>query len=355
MSGHAIIVRKIKHTNLRKSEKIAESSSKLHGPISEDLAGELSRSLGPSQAAKILKKSRSSSSIKQKFVPNTCENLTPLNRKLKNRSYFSGNPSEITEVYQHTHPAASISDLHSKNIDFLEKWLTEQIQSQPSERILEVYLTALKKLSNFDQKLQHFIRIAVNGIENCISKKKPGGTSYTDLVKQQNERIEQLSSQISELKNTVEQLSSEKHSLSKKQKDINSALIFMKKKGVPVEQYFQQFNQELKQKKPNSKESDTSLTNLNAPQDNKLKNVTNKESDANLPIIHGPHEVKLNSSVKAALSNETGHNSKLNPVGIPRLILVPPSDNGFHQEFMAKVDEFSESWRDLIKKEKLST
>ena len=382
MSGPVIIVRKIKHGNQRKIEKITESSSKMHGLISEDLRVDLSRSLGPSQGSIALKKSRSSSLIKQKLIPSTCENLTPLNKKLKNRSYLSGNPSDLAEIYQHTHAAASISDLSSKNLDFLEKWLAEQIHSQPSERNLELYLTALKKLSNFDQKLQHFILIAVNGIERCFSKKKLEATDCTDLIKQQNDKIEQLNTQIFELKNTVGQLSTEKHSLNKKQKDINSALTYMKKKGVPVEQYFQQFNQELKHKKSNAKDLDSSLTNLNLSHESKSKTHINKESETSLSNpsalldtrpknfsskepenglvkVTSPHDIKSMSTNKDSPATASSLNppqeSRLKPLGIPRLTINPPSDVGFHQEFMARIDEFSDSWRELIKKEKISS
>lgn len=292
MSNPVMIVRKIKHINHRKIDSIGEGVLKLQNLHPEDSRKNLSKSFGPSQASIILKKSRSSSMLKQKLLQNT---ETHLNKKARNRTYFIGSTTESLDVSKHSRTGVTIADSNSKNIEILEKWTVEQLKSQPAEKSFEIFASALKKLPFYDQKLKNFIDTTVLGIENCFEKQ----AETLQISKQQSEK---LSSKNAEMKKLISSLAAEKINYNKKLKDLNTALKFMKKKGVPVEDYFQEF--------------------------------THSRSTKKIPEI----EPKLKI-----------------PSLIPKLEFCPPSEIGFHQEFMAKVDEFSDSWRALIKQEKSSS
>lgn len=292
MSNPVMIVRKIKHINHRKIDTLGEGVLKLQNLHPEDSRQNLSKSFGPSQASIILKKSRSSSMLKQKLLQKA---ETPLNNKARNRSHFIGSTTESLDVSKHSRPSVPIADSNSKNIEMLEKWTVEQLKSQPAEKSFEIFAAALKKLPFYDQKLKNFIDTTVLGMENCFEKQ----AENVQISKQQSEK---LSCQNAELKKLISSLAAEKINYNKKLKDLNTALKFMKKKGVPVEEYFKEF------------------THLRS-----TKTIQEIEPNLKKPSL------------------------------IPKLELCPPSEIGFHQEFMAKVDEFSDSWRALIKQEKLST
>jgi hypothetical protein len=214
----------------------------------------------------------------------------------------------------------SLNPSHSSNITPLSKKLrnmsylmgtTPDIQENLSESIsnddqrhrllgkLENWLTEQKKVCN---KFEIFIDALkkIPSYDPCLKK------IVDDIVNGINfhlnhKKTEEDPEKNEEFKKTLAEVIQERNKLKKELERMTSCLKFFKnKKEVPIDQYIQEF----------------------------------LEFDRN--------------SRKKTLKKE----EKPRVQSVPKLIIGHTGEIGFHQEFMAKVNEFSDSWRALIKQEK---
>ncbi|OMJ66099.1 hypothetical protein SteCoe_37180 [Stentor coeruleus] len=297
-----MIVRKLKNpTHGAKIEALQESINKGGKIISEEMRMSLSKTIGSSQKIISLKKGRSSSALKQKLSQMMSTNVTPLNKKSRNKSYLIGNSSDIIDLSQ-----ASKSSIDPKQnvLSSVESWLSDQLKTDKANSRHYIYLEALQKLTTYDQSLKKILSIIIGGLNDCS---KPVG-KILQKPTQADVETEKYRSQITELRNSIKDLMKEKKAYKKNIDQFNLILAYMKKQGVPVEQHIQKFCEH---------------------------NIKKEEKNS------------LSSSMKVIPKIEETKAS-----AVPKLSIVPPSGDGFHQEFMARVDEFSESWRQLLKNEK---
>ena len=208
MSNPIMMVRKIKNATNNKLERLSEGILKGKIGASEDLSVNLAKTFVVSQNFNLTKKSRSSSILKQKIVRVISHNPTPVNRKLRNHSYFVENTTEMTETStneKNNFPA----ECQTSNIKTIEKWLNDHTGLLSTKNKLSVYLESLRKISDFDKNFKNLIETICNGIENCFDSKNDFSKTL-DIKSQENLKIEQLSNQIQELKNTINDLNREK-------------------------------------------------------------------------------------------------------------------------------------------------
>lgn len=299
-----MIVRKLKNpTHGAKIEALQESINKGGKIISEEMRMSLSKTIGSSQKIISLKKGRSSSALKQKLSQMMSTNVTPLNKKSRNKSYLIGNSSDNIDLSQ---ASKSSNDSKQNMILSVESWLSEQLKNDKSSSRHYLYLEALHKLTYYDLSLKKVLSTIVVGLNDCF---KPA-EKVLEKPPQADIETEKCRSQITELRNSIKDLMKEKKTYKKNIDQFNSILAYMKKQGVPVEQHIQKFCEY-----------------------NKKKETKNSLSSS-MKILPNFEETKSKASA------------------IPKLSIVPASGDGFHQEFMARVDEFSESWRQLLKNEK---
>lgn len=295
-----MMVRKIRSTVQIKADGASESIQKVNR-LPADYKSDLSKSFGPSQPGNCMKGSRSSSLLKQKYQ-SSYKSQTPLNKKPKNFLQGTTTPVNLKDSM-----SLNTSFSNPMALSYIESWLDAQLENPDNKNQISVYIEGLKKLAQTDFRLKTFVETLSNGIEHCFYLKSEN--IENNIIKLQNIKIEQLNSQINLLNTSIKEINREKINVKKSIKHLNSALNFMTKKGVHVEEYFQQFNEE-------------------------INNRRFKESQST-SILHKPHEY----------TTEKNFN-------IPKLTVPSLSDTDFHQEFMSKVDEFSESWRKLIREEK---
>lgn len=299
-----MIVRKVKNpTHGVKIEALQESTHKAGKIITEDMRLSLSKANIPSQKIVQLKKARSTSVLKQKLSQIQSTNVTPLNKKSHNKSFVFSDTLEITDLSQASKPS---NDSKKSILKSIEIWLSEQIKADKSSPRYFLYLEGLKKLTSYDPSLKKLVSTITSGLENCLKMT----ASFNQASPQHDVETEKYRSQINELRNSIKGLVQEKKTYKKNIGQFNSILTYMKKQGVPVEQYIQEFCE-----------------------------LTNKKEKKNL----------FSSSMKVLPNFD---DSRGKDCAIPKLTIVPPSGIGFHQEFMAKAEEFSESWRQLLRNEK---
>lgn len=297
-------VRKLKiPTHGAKIEALHASSQKPGKIISEEMRMSLSKTIGTSQKIIPLKQSRSNSVLKQKLNQMLSANVTPLNKKPHNQSHIMSTSSDIIDS-----STASKSSNDSKNniLSSIEMSLSEQVKASKSTLRYLVYIEALQRLGTYDSNLKKILATIAMGLKDCF--KVPEDLSQ--MPPQSEIETEKYRSQITELRSTIKTLLDEKKAFKKNSDQFNSILGYMKKQGVPVEMHIQQFCE-----KNNKKDKKNSMSS----------------SMKTIPTCGG-NDIKPNI--------------------VPKLNIIPPSGTGFHQEFMAKVEEFSESWRELIKNEK---
>ncbi|OMJ73700.1 hypothetical protein SteCoe_27543 [Stentor coeruleus] len=286
-----------------KIEAFHTSSQKPGKFISEEMRMSLSKTISTSQKIIPLKQSRSNSVLKQKFSQMLSANATPLNKKPHNEFYTISTSSDIID--SSTVPK-SLNDSKHNILSSINTILSEKVKTCKNSLRYLVYIEALEKLGTYDSNLKKILATIIVGIKDCF--KVPEDLSQ--IPAQSEIETEKYRSQIAELRNTIKTLLDEKKTFKKSSDQFNSILGYMKKQGVPVEMHIQEFYEK------NNKKDKKNLMSL---------------SMKTIQICNG-NDVK--------------------PSIIPKLNIVPPSGSGFHQEFMAKVEEFSESWRELIKNEK---
>ena len=98
MSNPIMMIRKFKNSSQAKLDIAEDSSQKLNSLGSEDVRVSLSKSFGGSQSRGGLKKSRSSSLLKQKLGYASGVGSTPMNKKIRNQSHLMGNMSDMLEI-----------------------------------------------------------------------------------------------------------------------------------------------------------------------------------------------------------------------------------------------------------------
>ncbi|OMJ67835.1 hypothetical protein SteCoe_34896 [Stentor coeruleus] len=296
-----MIVPKVKNsTHSVKIEALQENSHKVGKIITEDMRLSLSKANAPSQIKIQLKKARSTSVLKQKLSQIQSINVTPLNKKSHNKSFVFSDALEIINLSQ------TSKSSKKRFLQSIEIWLSEQIKAEKASPRYFLYLEGLQKLTSYDPNLKKLISTISSGLENCLKMT----ASFNQISPQHDMETEKYRSQINELRNSIKGLAQEKKNYKKNIGQFNSILAYMKKQGVPVEQCIQEFYE-----------------------------FTNKKEKKN----------SLSSSVKV-LPNFG--DSRIKECTVPKLTIVQPSGIGFHQEFMAKAEEFSESWRQLLKNEK---
>jgi ribosomal protein S15P/S13E len=190
-------------------------------------------------------------------------------------------------------------EVKNNRVKIIEEWMKEEIKNEQKGNRNRVYAEALRKIGNVEPRLKNIMSEISAGIER---ESRDNEISEQNTINERHD-INLLTSQINELKNSLNELNREKNNFKKNIEQLNSILNYMKKKGVAVEQHFQQYFDEMKKKK-----------------EGKAKKVKNNDE-------------KVKKS-------------------IPKLSMGQVGGVGFHQEFMAKVDEFSDSWRELIRNEK---
>lgn len=331
-----MMVRKIKNCPVKTGE-FTESTKNLKIVLPGDLKTGLASTQGPI----FLNKTRSSSALKKTNNKVFSTNVTPLSRKIRNLSYITGNTPDITEnLVANT----SADDHKFRILSNLEGILAEnRKKSNKKELILDVLI----KITHYDPCLKKIIGEIVEGLRE--SEENP--LIDPELMRK-----------------TLTELSQERNKLKKDLERCKEVFKFMKnKKEIPVEKIFQEFNETekckdrkrdknkekdseiqasepLKQLKPSEKQQSLSIKKLKYcgkqfSNDTQAKNPEEKQEKPE-------HKKKSEESISGSLKN---HKMSLS---MPKLTLTPSGDFGFHQEFMSKANEFSESWRALIKLEK---
>lgn len=153
---------------------------------------------------------------------------------------------------------------------------------------IEIYIETLKKIPNYDPFLKKIIDEVTLGIQFHLRERRAKSP-------------DDESDEIKEMKKTLADAVQERNKLKRDVETMNNVLKFFRnKKDVPVEMYIQEFKE--------------------------MERVNRKKG--------------MKSEGKNRVQS------------VPKLVIGHSGDVGFHQEFMAKVNEFSDSWRALIKNEK---
>lgn len=154
---------------------------------------------------------------------------------------------------------------------------------------IEIYIETLRKLPAYDPFLKRIIDEVTLGIQFHFRQNREKSSEIYEC------------DEIEEVKKTLAETIHEKNKLKRDVDVMNNVLKFFRnKKDVPVEIYIQEFKENERM--------------------NRKKNVKGE-------------------SINRVQS-------------VPKLVIGHSGDIGFHQEFMAKANEFSDSWRELIKNEK---
>ncbi|OMJ66521.1 hypothetical protein SteCoe_36602 [Stentor coeruleus] len=301
-----MIVRKLKNpSHNAKIEALQEGTLKVPKRIPEDMRMSLSKTIGSSQNIISLKKSRSTSALKHKLNQMISANATPLNKKSHNKSHLT---TELSDIMNLSKASMSSNDSKQCILISIETWLSDQVKTSKASQKYLPYLEALKKLISYDSNIKSLLTTIISGLEDIF---KPIDES-PQLILSAEVETEKCRSQITELRNSIKELVHEKKTYKNNLDQFNLILGYMKKQGVPVEQYIQEYCQ------------------------SQTKKDKNPSLSSSLKILPNCSDTKA----KAGL--------------IPKLNIIPPSGAGFHQEFMAKAEEFSESWRQLLKSENSS-
>lgn len=335
MSNPIMMVRKIKNCPVKTGE-FSESTKNIKIVLPGDLKTGLSSTQGPI----FLNKTRSTSALKKTQNKGFSKNITPLSRKIRNLSYITGNTPDITEnLVANT----SADDHKFRILNNLESILAENRKKSNKK---EVILDVLMKITHYDPCLKKIIGEIVDGLRES----------------EENSLIDPEL-----MKKTLTELTNERNKLKKDLERCKEVFRFMKNKGeIPVEKYFQEFNEleKVKDKKKDKinerknemqiSESSQQLKTSEKNQSLSQKKLKYCEKPLNYGGVQAKHPEKLEKNPENfGIENQQAIlKSHSMSQSMPKLALVPSGDFGFHQEFMSKANEFSESWRALIKLEK---
>jgi hypothetical protein len=340
-----MMVRKMKNYPNKGSE-FSESNKSIKLVKPDDVKFGFSSTQGPI----LFKKTRSSSALKKTLNKNLSSNITPLNRKLRNFSYNMGNTPDISESCTLN---GLIDDQKQKFLINLEGLLIEQKKKSNKK---EVFFDVLIKITEYDPCLKRIIEEIVDGLKEIENN------SFIDPEL---------------MKKTLNELTHERNKLKKDLERCKEVFKYMKnKREVPVEKIFQEYNDLEKSKKMKDHEKqlneyekrvsplEPQINNLEANEkyknciESKLKNSSKhlklSKSQVKFYETHSKPFENPNSCKNQTKEAITQLKSNTKTKSIPKLELMPSGDFGFQQEFMSKINEFSESWRALIRKEKSS-
>lgn len=346
MSNPIMMVRKMKNYPIKVNE-FSESGKNIKLVKPDDAKFGLSST----QGQVFFNKSRSSSALKKTLNKNLRSNITPLSRKLKNLSYNMGNTPDITESFTVN---SSVDDQKHRFLANLELLLIDQRKKSNKK---EVFFGVLMKITEYDPCLKRIIEEIVDGLKE---------TESNTLIDPEL------------MKKTLSELTHERNKIKKDLERCKEVFKYMKsKREIPVEKIFQEFNEREKSKKIKDLErhsfecekrispieieinnTETNEKNMNYDESNlkhsekSLKHSKHSKSHGKLNETHSrplktpnpckTHEKKIIPQAKANIKTQS----------IPKLKLSSSGDFGFQQEFMSKINEFSESWRALIRQEK---
>jgi hypothetical protein len=124
----------------------------------------------------------------------------------------------------------------------------------------------------------------------------------------------------------------------KREKRLVKLVLAMKNRGYPVDTVYEEDVHNAKKKTDPTPSATSGNVNPAKSDDSDTPVSTERPPD--------PTEAEKKEGHPTPQSLAGPTESKKNPV--PPLVLPPGQENGFHQEFLAKIDEFSESWRKQI-------
>ena len=154
---------------------------------------------------------------------------------------------------------------------------------------IEIYIETLRKIPAYDPFLKKIIDEVTLGIQFHFRERRARSP------------VDNECDEIKEMKKVLADTVQERNKLKRDVEMMNNVLKFFRnKKDVPIEMYIQEFKEQ--------------------------ERINRKK------VMKSEHKSRVQS--------------------VPKLVIGHSGDIGFHQEFMAKVDEFSDSWRALIKNEK---
>lgn len=249
--------------------------------------------------------------------------------------------TRIKRAYEDVVNRASKRDIFRllKENDSIKMSLSKEIEEKKEARHKVKSLTQSneqlnKYLEEYRKQLQEFQEKSTDASNRVNDQQMPPDQrSWRLLIEDRNKYCEELKA----AKKSI-------ISYRTREKGMKKLLCAIKKRGVPVEDIYQQDVQKLSPQTP-EETSDKLISNTRSSSLITIPklNLTRKNSKRSLPTS----DEDLSESPGAKSTPSEGSSDK-----VPKLSIPSQLSEGFHQEFVSRADEFSESWRVALDKEK---
>ncbi|CAG9328744.1 unnamed protein product [Blepharisma stoltei] len=245
------------------------------------------------------------------------------------------NSSSSNDIFRLSNENKTIRQTLSKEIEEKKEIVFKLKKEARKNEKLSKYIEELKiDIKDYQERAENSKRI----FENQLN---PDQRSWQLLIEDRNKYCDELKA----AKKTI-------HSYRSREKSMKKLLCAIKKRGVPVEDIYET---DVQLKKSLTKQI-TEETNLETTVSRKSRNNSLGPSIPKLKLNKQDSQgsLELNSDEDIPTNEQTLSDGKSSGKSdkVPKIPIPPTSEQGFHQEFVSRVDEFSESWRIALQKEK---
>ena len=276
----------------------------------------------PSRLNKLIS---SDAAISEKFK-SLPKNISRINKIAMKQKFSSSGADSLSHSGNFSINSIADADhlLHTKKDMKIEGYLLEKLKNETNlEKKFDIVVSTAEKLCDIDRNFYIFYKVVKQflieykeflikqndrlfGLQELEKNHKILKGSYDKLV----DECLLITNENKQLKREGEKMREENHNMKNKIKRNGAFLKTLQQKGIPVEEmYKEQYGS----------------------QESKLKNLNQK-------------------SMQDVSSNEERHNViPFHPITvIPKLTFPANVNEGYQEEFIAKFNEFSESWRNQI-------